>query len=225
MANRHNPTAVEYFHTGSRTFVKYGFVVMPKPDLDLVLADDYFKWLQELKKCASGAGLLEHLDGTAVRPPRRGTQQEAFDKQRAAMNNFIFASMDVPTRRYYREAWLKNKKSSGEFDKIPTAQILQRIREGLEFRPLLAEFTATHLSGLHVPDAIKKLHGQWDNIRALRPEVPDGLYLCAVWSLAGTYRMRTIRKLFCESFPWMPSVGTVRTKLEEYGKRFDETPA
>lgn len=141
------------------------------------------------------------------------------------MNNFIFASLDVPTRRYYREAWLKNKKSAGEFDKIPTAHILQRIREGLEFRPLLAEFTATHLSGLHVPDAIKKLHDQWDNIRALRPEVPDGLYLCAVCSLVGTHRMHTIRKLFCESFPWMPSVGTVRTKLEEYGKRFDETLA
>ena len=201
MANNHTPTKVECFDTAPETFIKYGFVVMQKPCLELLRADDYFKWLQELKKCAKDAGLMEHLDGTAVRPPTRGTQQEAFDKQRAAMNNFIFASLDVPTRRYYRKAWLKNKKSSGEFDKIPTAQILQRIREGLEFRPLLAEFTATHLSGLHVPDAIKQLHDQWDNIRARRPERPDGLYLCAVWSLAGTYCMRAIRERFGESCP------------------------
>ncbi|PWI69884.1 hypothetical protein PCL_00796 [Purpureocillium lilacinum] len=211
---------VECFTTASGSFIKYGYVVMRKPDVELSCSEDYLNWFHGFRKCASDAGLLGHFDGKAARP-KQGPQRNEFDQKQAALNNFILETVEADyLGGYSKKNWQDDPRNTQTFDQTQTSVILQHVKDSLDGDAPLEEFATNYRSWYNCEWAISQLNDEWDNINAIRANTPDYFYHFGAWSLANEYDLHRIRNFYVKSAPKMPSIEEVKQALRKYCRKW-----
>lgn len=208
---------VEYFETASGSYMKYDFVVMRNPNI--LLQDDakeYLRWLRQLEECASEAGLRRVFEGKALRSWVPGESQNNSDMRQAALNHFVLESIAAHARSFDKDTWRNDTRNTQDFSSTATPTLLERIKEKFLRNDLVATFGMSLPSKYTTAEAIGSLNYEWDNLKEVEGEVPDGLYLCAAWSFGITFDLESIRDIFAESFPRMPCITAVKAVLEEH---------
>lgn len=206
--------AVEYFQTASGSFIKYGYITMRKPTIELGPSRDYLKWFRELKECARDAGLLGHFEGTAHRPSTPGEQQTDFDTKRLALNVFVLASVTrYPEGLYNRDGWYPHTPLEG----LTTPEVLEGIRDLVRTDQPLEDFGSGYVGKYTREKAIDELNYEWANLKAICDDMngpmPDHFYLLGAWTIAINYDIPQVRELFVWALPAMPSIEAVKNCL------------
>ncbi|KAK4093478.1 hypothetical protein Purlil1_1812 [Purpureocillium lilacinum] len=208
---------VEHFTTASGSFIKYGYIVMRRPTPELSCCDEYHNWFQELRACASDAGLLDHFNGKAVRPMLGAVHhQDDFDQKRAAMNNFIFETVgENYWGGYSKEKWQDDPRNTQTFERTATTIILQRVKESFNGDAMLQDFVTDYDEINDPKEAVTMLDQEWANVNAVLADAPVHFYHFAAWGIAKDYDMTRVRRLYVESLPQIPSIEEVNEALKQ----------
>ncbi|UNI18825.1 hypothetical protein JDV02_005071 [Purpureocillium takamizusanense] len=207
---------VELFDTDSGSFMKYGYIVMREPDYWLDCSGEYLDWLEEFKRRAREAGLLEYFSENIARPTKEGAQQTEFDQKQAAVNNFILKMLQLPDwDDSTKESWQDDLRNTQEFDKTPTSILLERIKESLDVDESIRDFVMANKRPLGRQYAAGELNHEWDNIKMVSAHTPDHVYHFGAWRLACDLDLPKVQGLYAESLPGMPSIEAVKKALED----------
>ncbi|KAJ6438436.1 periplasmic binding protein-like II [Purpureocillium lavendulum] len=189
MADEGSSLKVEAFEpTTGMKLLRYGGVIMRQPEVRLLWACDYLKWVRDLRKCANDAGLLGHFDGTAIRPSAPGAEQKVFDETQQAMINFVAWSLDDfimdeegNTRAELLQAFrLVLESGSG----VTAPMLVGYIKQIVLCKSQLQSALFKVPNGDHgdLEDAITSLNYAWDNLKEFEAETPDWIYVAAGWT-------------------------------------------
>ncbi|GJN75390.1 hypothetical protein PLIIFM63780_009402 [Purpureocillium lilacinum] len=228
MADENTSLEVEQFKAESGSWLmKYGDVLMRRPIFCLCSPRDYLRWLRDVKGCANDAGLLGHIEGTAIRPSAAGEQQSAFDKKRAAMNNFIYRSLNLGPHSGGKEEWIQTMWSlpqhldappgtAPNFDTAETLRVLECAKDSVRSDNFFHEILRNPFhKKTDINGAIDELHYNWDNLKEFYPRLPDHAYVGMALSLAQWHGDDFFEELFLRTIPLVPSAHDIRRFLGE----------
>ncbi|KAJ6438435.1 Zn(2)-C6 fungal-type domain-containing protein [Purpureocillium lavendulum] len=220
MAGKTPRIKVERLLSESRVpLMKYDDIMMREPSFKLERGEDYLRWLRELEQCANSAGLLGHLDGTAVRPEKPGPLRALFDKNRVAMNNFVFWNIhpSLTEGRDKEKVWLDALADS----EVDVESVLACARGCFDEKELIDDFLSYPIRKafliLPVMDAhtaMTHLNYEWDNLKEFVPEFSDDHYIGAAAFLVAYVDSRLFRDICTGPLSSRGSADEVRALIE-----------
>ncbi|OAQ77352.1 hypothetical protein VFPBJ_07824 [Purpureocillium lilacinum] len=152
--------------------------------MKLLEGQDFLMWLQQLQKGVGDAGLLAYLEDSVARPDKPGWEQVDFDRKRAVVNNVIFESPNSVVQRSVAD------RINGNLNTVSPRDLVRKVNSDVIWPSLyylyLSRFTAFpkrySLSGGERA-TLKRLHDEWDLLKACERGVSDDVYISTVMGL------------------------------------------